>query len=180
MRNNDRGSRKPPEEDELEIIKEKEVLPLISKLRSNEVDDVFLRNYPLEWIVSNKLCIFKDISWSEMKKHYKWGFSGGQAIANFIDWIYIRPDVANGLDSDIIGGISGLVKKGTIGKHYFLVKTKAIKYFLSKCVTIIDRPRQSVSYSSDEEDEIERQVEKENRNKLSKYFSDEAAVDKKN
>ena len=130
MSNNNRGNRKLPEEDELEIIKEKGVLPLISKLRSNEVDFVFLRNYPLEWIVSNKLCIFKDITWSEMKKHYKWGFSGGQAIANFIDWIYIRPDVANGLDSDITGGISGLIKKGTLGKHFFFWSRQKLLHIL--------------------------------------------------
>ena len=179
MSYNDSYKQKLPEEDEIEKIKEEQVFPLISKLHSNEVDNVFLRNYPLEWIVSNKICVFKDITWSEMKKHYNWGFCGGQAIVNFIDWIYIRPDVSNGLDSDIIGGISGLVKKGTLNKHYFVVKTKAVEYFLSKCATLIDRPR-PYSNSSDEEDEIERKVEKENRNKLSKYFSDEAEVDNSN
>jgi len=163
-----------PEEDELEQIKEREVLPIIARLKILITDEVFLQNYPLNWKLSTSICLFRDITWSEMKKYYNWGFSSGKAIANYIDWIYIRPDVSNGLQSDIIGGIEGLLKKGSLDIHYFIVKTKAVDYFLKACSKLLERPRRTSSSSDDEADQKEEEEEKKSRKLLSKYFDDEA------
>ena len=84
-----------------------------------------------------------------MKTKFGWGFNKGKVISPLIDWIFIRPDIATAIRNNKIT-INNLLRSGILNFHFFIVKTKAVKFFLSACTEVIEKVEESSS--SDDED----------------------------
>lgn len=95
-------------------------------------DEKFLRKYN-NYKETRSVPI--DVTWEMMKKDYHWGYRKGSAIDPLITWIYLRPDIKDDLDKQIIN-INNLAKQLELNKHYFLVEKKAIAYLKCHCTTI--------------------------------------------
>ena len=130
----------------------------------------FMKEFPIKW--SNSTPIANSINWSEMKEVHGWGYLDGSIMHSMINWIYIRPDVADCLDSDKVGGPKGLICKAIPNTHYFLVKEKAIAYFKKMSVTI-EKPRLN-QYYYDESDDDQDTPPKPSNKRVKSLFDEEA------
>ena len=160
-----------------ELTNESLAASIISKRHFR--DDLFIQRFPTDWTLPSSVSLFRDITWTEMKKFYHWGFCKGSVIHSTITWIYIRPDIATSINSDLVGGIIGLLAKGTLNIHFFVVKLKAINYFLSKASNLITRPLSDDEESSDDNN-IDNSPDKINikRKRFSSLIDDEAIEEK--
>jgi len=147
-----------------ELIIEPSAIALANLLYREDLE--FLRLFPLNWMLPSSIFLFNDISWTEMKENYNWGFCKGNIFNNLVSWVYIRPDINNKFYSSLVGGIDGLVRKGVINQHYFVVKLKAINYFKSKCNQLLERPISDGDFSSEEENDDEQYYQASSRNPL--------------
>ena len=133
-------------EDPYERLLEPYAIQIANQIFSK--NNQFLDEFPIEYSLSTSISLYNDISWTEMKSEYNWGFSKGNILGDGITWIYIRPDIFLRFNSNIVGGAEGLIRKGYINQHYFVVKTKAVDYFKSKCSNLIERPSANDDYYS--------------------------------
>lgn len=144
-----------PIEDVFEKLAESNFIGLLKAQYTR--NDEFLKNFPLRWIidtvgVTGNGIVYTNVTWTDMKTKFGWGFSKGKVISPLIDWIFIRPDVATAIRKNKIT-INSLLSNGILNFHFFIVKTKAVKYFLSACTEVIEKVEESSS--SNDEDEID-------------------------
>ena len=126
---------------------------------------LFLKQFKLKW--KEKRHVPSNISWTDMKENYDWGFLKGSHLSPILTWIYLRPDIACAIRQKYIR-IKILFKHGVLNQHYFLVKQNAIQYIKLHCIKLVS----PVSYIL--EDELKESPQR----KISKLIDDEAIEEK--
>jgi hypothetical protein len=158
----------PPIEDTFERVKEKNFIKLLQMKYLKKPS--FLKSFPIDWkyTSSKNNVVYNDVTWTEMKTLNGWGFSKGKPISILIDWIFLRPDIESAINANLIK-IDEVICHGILNYHFFIVKTKAVSYFLSVCIELVERPEFE---SESEEDDLEP-------NRAPMGIDDEAVVKKR-
>lgn len=122
-----------PIEDTFEKLKEQNFISILKTKYTKSSD--FLIRFPVIWSFDNsKTNVYDNTTWTDMKTKFGWGFSSGKCISCLIDWIFIRPDLKTSL-ANLQISLDSIISHGILNYHFFIVKTKAVNYFLSACTS---------------------------------------------